>query len=145
MHARKARDPAEDCVVRMGDAPQQVGDGHHDREQHSVEDVHDQDRAERRQREDEFAAAEPGDAFELLDVDQSRRRVDDERAERGRREVRQQRSTRKQDEYERGEDDERVQLSATARRVAECGSATAAADRESLDQAGPDVGHAQRE
>ena len=72
--------------MRPGHPAQQVEDRQRDRDEHAVEDAEQQHADGRGEREDELAAPEAGDPPELGDVDQPDRGVDDERAERGRRE-----------------------------------------------------------
>ena len=73
--------------MRPGDPAQQIDQRQPDRHQHAVQDVEGQDARRGRNGEDELAATEGGEPAELGDVHQAERGEDDDRAERGRREL----------------------------------------------------------
>ena len=97
VHAGDPGHVAEHAVVRAGEAAQQVEHREADRDQHAVEHPDGQDGDHRDHGDRRLAAAEAGDPPEPGDVDQPQRRVDDDGAERGAREPRQQRAARDQD------------------------------------------------
>lgn len=83
---------ALDRVVRAGHAGEHLGDREPDGEQNAVEDVEGQHAGERAEREQQLAAAEPGQPAEAGDVDEPDGSVDHDGTEGGGREVGQQRA-----------------------------------------------------
>jgi hypothetical protein len=97
VHARQAGDKALDRVVRAGYPDQQVGYRQADRDQYPVQDVEGQHAGAGGQGDRELGPAEGEQPSESRNVDEPDSRVDDDRAERGRREARQHRPREEQD------------------------------------------------